>query len=76
MFTVLLCRLKESFSSFHNIKPLISQEIIFFDHSALKLVIQIYDFTIYYLSKCYVQLFFLHFDSNLETEANPLAGLW
>lgn len=51
---------------------------LFFDHSTLKLVIQIYDFIVHYLTSCYVQLFiiFLQFDSNLETEANPLAGLW
>lgn len=47
---------------------------LFFDHSTLKLVIQIYDFVVYYLTSCYVQLsiVFLQFDSNLETEANPL----
>lgn len=29
---------------------------VFFDHNTLKLVIQIYDFIVHYLTNCYVQL--------------------
>ena len=50
---------------------------LFFDHRALKLVIQIYEFIVHYLTNSYTQvcLFPLHFDSDLKIEGNPLADM-